>query len=236
MRSAAVFTPAGESRPLQSNVSQPEALQLYEAVTALRPQRTLEIGFAHGISTLAILQALEDSGAGTHHVIDPFQARYDGCGLEMTRRAGLAPRMVFHSHFAEEVIPTLPELTFALIDSSHLFDLTLSEAVLVDKRLMLGGVMAFHDLWMPSQQAVIRYLLTNRRYAVWQSNGGAPVARPTGPLWKRWVRKLCACMPRAERIFRPDFLMPWNDLALGNLVFLEKRGADDRDWTFHRDF
>jgi predicted O-methyltransferase YrrM len=232
-----VFSPKGERVDLHSNVSDTEALELYEAIRELKPELSLEVGFAQAVSAQAILQALEDNGAGHHHVMDPFQANYDDCGLEMVRRAGLEHRMTFHRKFAEEVIPGLPEVGFAFIDASHLFDLTISEFVLTDKKLKIGGVVAFHDMWMPAQQALIRYILANRSYRVFRpAKSPAPGEGPSQSMLKAAVRRACAALPRAEKVFRPDFLTPWSELRLANLVFLQKTGKEQREWTFHRQF
>jgi predicted O-methyltransferase YrrM len=141
-----VFDPEGRSHPLDSNITESEAMSLYRAIRAVRPERCLEIGLAHGISTLAILGAIAANQSGHHFVIDPFQRNYDYCGEVMIERAGFASLYTFFERFPEEVIPQLPKLQFAFIDSSHLFDLTIMEFVLIDKKLEPGGITAFHDL------------------------------------------------------------------------------------------
>lgn len=232
-----VYNPAGEQVDLHSNVSEAEATELYEAVRELKPAFSLEVGFAQGTSAQAILQALQDNGAGHHHVMDPFQAQFGECGLEMVRRAGLNHRMTFHRRFAEEVVPSLPEVGFAFIDASHLFDLTLCEFVLTDKRLSVGGVVAFHDMWMPAQQAFIRYVLANRKYTVFRPAKAAPQSPgPRPSMLKEMLRGISSKLPAAERIFAREFLKPWAKFELGNLVFLKKEAVDQRDWKFHQAF
>ena len=81
----------GVETPLHSNVSMSDAQRLYDLVRARRPEVTLELGFAQGISALAIAQALEDNGCGTHHIVDPFEnSLYGGVGLTSLDRAGFA--------------------------------------------------------------------------------------------------------------------------------------------------
>ena len=157
----------GVPRPLAGNVSREEALTLYRVVRAVQPRTSVEIGFAQGISTTAILKALADNRCGEHHVLDPNQRHYGNCGLATVAAAGLSEYLHFHEKYAEDIIPRLPKLQFAFIDSSHLFDLTISEFVLVDKKLAVGGVIGFHDLWMPSLQKVLRYVLANRAYRLY---------------------------------------------------------------------
>jgi hypothetical protein len=40
------------------------------------------------------------------------------------------------------------------------------EFVLIDKKLDVGGIIALHDLWMPSIQAVVRFIQANRAYQI----------------------------------------------------------------------
>ena len=232
------FLPDGGRVPLHSNVSREEAELLYRAVRHLRPARSLEVGFAQGISTLAILQALEDNAAGQHHVIDPFQHRFQNVGLAMAGRAGLAHRLEFHHCYAEEAIPALPPLQFAFIDSSHLFDLTMAEFVLADKKLEVGGLIGFHDLWMPSLQKLVRYLLANRSYELVRifdpPNGGGrgPFRRTV----KRWLLNWPRLVPGGARLFRDEIWRPWFAITESNLVLLRKTAEDRRDWQFHQPF
>jgi predicted O-methyltransferase YrrM len=228
----------GNQVDLHSNIAVSEALDLYRAVRRLKPSVSAEVGFAQGISTLAILQALEDCDAGIHHVMDPFQEKFDDVGLAMVERAGLGSRMKFYRQFADEVIPQLPELDFAFIDSSHLFDLTISEFVMVDRKLRVGGMIAFHDMWMPSLQKFLRYVLSNRAYEVVRDSG--PTESVSQPEFTRrlmnHLRRAIHLIPAKDRLFRNDLLTPWNSLNIPNLVVLRKVEGDARDWQFHRDF
>lgn len=235
-KSQHVWGDSGEQVPLDSNVSESEARQLFDAVRELKPSRSAEVGLAKGVSTLAILGALSKNGNGHHVVMDPFQANYKNCGIEMVRRAGLESFWEFHRKFAEEVIPSLGAIQFAFIDASHLFDLTLMEFILVDKKLDVGGVVAFHDLWMPSLQGVYRFIVSNRSYEVWQPGGGFQKASTRADSWRGTIRAMAKRIPRAERIFSSSFLRPWKGENLGNLVFLRKTGQDTRHWTYHQDF
>jgi predicted O-methyltransferase YrrM len=227
----------GEARPLASNVAWEEAVKLYRVVKVLRPRLSAEIGFAQGISTAAILQALADNDTGKHHVIDPYQNQYENCGLSLVRQAGLAGWLVFHENFAEEVIPTLSELQFAFIDSSHLFDLTVSEFVLLDKKLSVGGVIGFHDLWMPSLKKVLRYILSNRAYQIYRLPEEEALRRNGLTKIKAGMAAALRRLPRgSRRYFSAELFQPWSTFGLSNLAFIEKTAPDRRDWRFHREF
>lgn len=235
MVSGRAHSPADEGQRCFAAINLEEAQQTYDLVRELQPEHALEIGFCSGMSTLCILQAMEDNGRGTHHVVDPFQSSYArGTGLANVRAAGLSHRLDFHEAFPEEVVPRLPEIGFAFIDASHLFDLTILDCVLADKRLRTGGVIGLHDLWMPSLQAVFRFLLKNRAYRFRN-----PVTGYRLPWKARFRRLLAACLrplPGARRVFHHDLLEPWETYGVGNLVFLEKRENDVRDWRHFEPF
>jgi hypothetical protein len=223
----------GAETPLQGNVTLSDAQRLYDLVRARRPEVTLELGMAHGISTLAIAQALEENGSGTHHAVDPFEKNcYESVGLTSLERAGLGHRVVYHEAFPEEVVPSLPRTSFAFIDSSHVFDLTLMDFILVDKRLDIGGLIGFHDLWLAAVLKAVRYIVTNRDYRVY---GDIP-PRPMSPKWHAGnavVRRI----PRAGSVLRPELMELSMDLDLTRtMTFVEKLGEDTRTWDFHRSF
>jgi predicted O-methyltransferase YrrM len=231
-----VFAPDGKAQPLESNISQAEALELYTAVRNLRPEYSVEIGLAHGISALAILAAISANGTGHHYVIDPFQANYGYCGEAMIQRAGYGDLHSLLERFPEEVLATLPGIKFGFIDSSHLFDLTLLEFVLIDKKLEVGGVVAFHDTWMPSIQAVLRFILGNRPYEICRDFSAE---EPKLSMRQRWRQIAAQCldkMPAAGRLLNANILRPWSTFLVGNLVFLRKLSDDQRDWRYHQPF
>jgi len=226
----------GAVQKLHSNISSEEALALYTLVRTLKPQATGEIGFALGVSGLAILGALEANGAGRHYVSDPFQTSFvGGAGRENVRRAGLQKRLEFYENYPEEVFDRFPPLQFAFIDASHLFDLSLLDFILVDKRLEVGGAVGFHDLWMPSLQKVVRYILANRPYRIHQASprGGPPTR-------KQQMRSMAAAvarqLPAAHRWLAPEAAKPWHEFRAANLIILEKLGDDKRDWREHKAF
>ena len=130
----------------------------------------------------------------------------------------------------------MPKIQFAFIDASHLFDLTLLEFVLVDKILASGGVIGFHDLWMPSLRKVLNYILTNREYRICAQMDNAKDSKR--PMLKEHFKKnfsrLISRLPKADRIFAPDLLtyLP----LLQNLTIIEKVKDDSRDWRYHANF
>jgi len=226
--------------PIEAGIRREEAKTLFDLLRRERPEMTAEIGCANGASTVAIASALECNGRGHHHAVDPFQsATWDDAGKRFIAETGLADRVTFHDTFPEEVFPMLPELDFVFIDGSHLFDLTILDFVLADKRLRPGGIVAFHDTWMPSIRKVLQFILANRAYE--------PLRLTSPPLSRAWSiattarRRLARCL---ARIIAGDAdIMPqsqsFKQLGLDrtNLVFTRKLYDDRRrNWRAFADF
>jgi predicted O-methyltransferase YrrM len=213
-----------------------EAIAIYSTVRETCPSASVEIGFCCGGSGLAILKALDDNGRGIHYACDPYQSSYaKNAGLNNVAQAGLQNRLRFHETLPEETLPNLPRLQFAFVDASHLFDLSVLDFVLVDKRLDVGGILAFHDSWMPAIQKLVRYILNNRGYQIYR----APDV-PAHRSWRGRLRglagRLLRPLPRAEAIFTQELLRPWESFPIGSIVMLEKVREDDRDWRHFRAF
>jgi predicted O-methyltransferase YrrM len=218
------------------NVHLGEALELYSVVRQIEPMNSFEIGFCSGGSGLAILKALHDLGKGHHFSCDPYQSSYArGAGLRNVETSGLSERWTLHEKFPEDIMSLLPPIQFAFIDASHLFDLSILDFCLVDKRLEIGGVLAFHDLWMPSLQKVIRYILANRGYRIYQL-GREDNVQNLHLTWRSTLARVLKHLPRAKKLFAPEILTPWETFGFTNLGFLQKVSNDNRDWRHHEVF
>jgi predicted O-methyltransferase YrrM len=161
---------AGLSHPVSSELSEKHADALYRAVLAARPRAVVEIGMAHGISTLAILSALREIGEGGRLVsIDPHQSTAFGAiGQANVNRAGLADSHELIEDYDFNVLPSLLKdglvIDFGYIDGWHTFDYTLLDFWYLDKMLRPGGVMGFNDCGYRAVNKVLRFVRTHRRY------------------------------------------------------------------------
>jgi predicted O-methyltransferase YrrM len=143
---------------------------LYEVVCTRRPRLVVEIGMANGISSLAILTALRDSGGeGRLLSVDPYQwTTWKGMGLTHVQRAGFE-----HMHTLIEAPDylALPELLraqtqvdMAYVDGWHTFDYTLLDWWYLDKMLVPGGVIGLNDCGYRAVHRVISFFCTHRKY------------------------------------------------------------------------
>jgi predicted O-methyltransferase YrrM len=140
---------------------------LFELVRSRRPACTLEVGFAYGLSTLFIAEALRQNGGGHHHVIDPKQrTRFDELGLRHVDEAGLSSWITFHEQPAELCLPTLVDqglaIDLAFDDGGHLFDQVIVEFVFLARLLRRGGVLIFDDDPLPGVSRACDFIATNR--------------------------------------------------------------------------
>jgi predicted O-methyltransferase YrrM len=167
--SKSVVTKDGITRPLEGNISQKEGEFIQEMIRSVRPQVSLEVGCAYGVSSLYICEALREVGADKHIVIDPYQhSWWEDIGLANLRRAGYADIIDFHEVASYQYLSRLTEehvkIDLAFIDGQHTFDYVLVDFFLIDKLLRPGGIIIFDDLSYPSIRGVCRYVLLNLRY------------------------------------------------------------------------
>jgi len=152
---------------------------LHQLVLALeRPLLTLETGFANGGSAVAILATLsaQTKQAGqqeaVHIAVDPLQGNYNKMGLN-----GVAhffstwpdhQSRVSFLHLNETADAALGSLVRShqcvdlfFMDGHHLFDDNMLELYYAHRLLQVGGVLAMHDMWMPSVRKAMKFATSN---------------------------------------------------------------------------
>jgi predicted O-methyltransferase YrrM len=240
----AIPTADGGHVPMNVYIPREEGDLLYSLVRHLRPQRTIEVGMANGLSSLFIAQALRDNGAGQHTAIDPFQnSDWHGAGVALVKSAGLADLVDLVELPSHQALPELERsgvrAEFAFIDGSHLFDYVLTDFLCTDRMLADGGLIAFDDSDWPAVNEVIRYVVLNRHYEVAFPEVIIESAKYTPGLGNRMLRRLARTLPKLAGKMRPDFLAPSFEMGIrGRCVVLRKLKGDDRDSQsrFHNPF
>lgn len=163
LSSGSVATEDGKTRSLHSAISREEGEFLQEMIRSARPQVSLEVGCAYGVSSLYICEALREVNAAKHIIIDPHQhSMWEGIGLNNLRRAGYLDIVDFNEAFSYEYLSHLTEnhvtIDLAFIDGNHMFDYVLVDFFLIDKLLRPGGIVIMDDLSYPSIRSVCRYV------------------------------------------------------------------------------
>lgn len=212
--------------PLHSHMSADEGAIIAAAFSSARPDTSLEVGFAYGISTLFACDALRENGKpATHHVVDPFQhEEWGGIGLRNVRAAGYGDLVKHHEVASEIALPRFLEsglrIQAAIIDGWHTFDHTLVDFFYVNKMLDVGGIVVLDDTSWPSVRKCAEHILSYPCYQLFAETH-EPAASPLGQ-----VRRSLA------RVVRP-LRRPWDQ---SSAMAFQKVAPDERTWSWHVPF
>lgn len=206
LRRNRTWSSAGAEIELSSGISSENAVRLFGIVERQAPGRSLEIGMAHGVSTVAILAAGSGRDDGALVSVDPHESdHWQGAGMELVRRCGWAGR---HSLVERPDYLALPEMlargeTYDLVyvDGMHSFEHTFLDFFYSDRLLNVGGILGFNDVGMPAVRKVIRYIQSHTGYVE------RDVARVS---W--WRRRRMRFWDWPDRYFEKtsDSRVPWD--------------------------
>lgn len=144
----------------RASMGEERGAELYEWVRSHRPADCLELGFAHGVSTLYFAAALESLGAGKVTSVDRETAlELQPRAADLLGSAGLSHRaeLVYeetsynwflHRKLREQVREGIcePCYDFVFIDGAHNWEVDGLAFLLVDKLLRPGGWVLFDDM------------------------------------------------------------------------------------------
>lgn len=141
---------------------------IYEFIRNVRPERVLELGFAHGTSACYMAAALQENGGGLVTTIDHVRAKLRQPNIfALIEQTGLGsfiePLFCERSYTwtLMELIEqntlngrTIPIFDFVFIDGGHTWDSDGFSFLLADRLLKPGGWILFDDVnWKPSFSA-----------------------------------------------------------------------------------
>jgi predicted O-methyltransferase YrrM len=167
--SGLLVTEDGKTRNCDMGIGYKEGEFLQEIIRRQRPQVSVEVGCAYGISSLYICEALREVNAVKHIIMDPYQhSVWKDIGIGNLKRAGYADLIEFREDVSYKCLTKLIEkdvkIDFAFIDGNHTFDYVLVDFFLIDKLLRPGGIVVLDDFTYPSIRSVCRYVLLNLAY------------------------------------------------------------------------
>jgi hypothetical protein len=136
---------------------------------------SIEVGFGMGSSAAVILGSRQAQGEPfTHLIFDPYglpggegkvvqsylESHFPDSFQRVVERSELGlGRMIAEGH--EESVGMI------FIDGAHQFENVMTDFVMADKLVCVGGFILFDDAFYPAIETVIRYVATNRPdYAV----------------------------------------------------------------------
>lgn len=133
-----------------------------------RAVRTIETGFAFGLSAMFILEGALAAGAGAvrHVAIDPFQKRdWDNAGLRALREAGVSHLLELVEEDSALALPRMVaegrRFDMGFVDGGHLFENAFIDIFYLQRLVRPGGLIVIDDLWMPAIRAAVAYFTRN---------------------------------------------------------------------------
>ncbi len=233
----------GETRKLEAGLAEAECRFIHRMIRKNPIRHTLEVGCAHGVSTVTICDAIQNRQGSFHRAIDIEQSgHWRGIGAANVNRCGFRNFELLEEDSAH-CLPRLAHkgetLDFALIDGWHSFDHALMDFFYINRMLKTGGILVFDDAANLSINKVIRYV---EKYPCYEIIGHVP-RRPwsrrrkiahTGRLIAHSISRV---LPRAVSENLMDAVVtdynPQRENA--TLVAFRKTGEDKRDfwWCPH---
>jgi predicted O-methyltransferase YrrM len=233
--------------PLHSGITEKEGEFLYDIVFDHQRKNTLEIGCAYGVSSLFICAASSKFENYKHTIIDPFQKEWQNIGILNLKRAGFTSFELIEK-LSEIALPQLLEqdkkYDFAFIDGWHTFDHVLIDFFYVNRMMDVGGIIAFHDVDMPSINKLLRYIL---KYPAYELIGSVETsfakktfnANVKEALFVTPLRLLSKVVPKRNHyeLLSGKIIDKDSDLKINStLVAIRKVKADERDWRWFDGF
>ncbi len=232
----------GERIPLHSNTSKDQGLFLQKIFTEIKPQNSLEVGFAYGISTLFILEMHQkvSDATGKHLVIEPID--WGPAALHNIEKEGLSKYLILKRDYSDRVLSELYhsdyKIQFAYIDTTKLFDKIMIDFYFIDKMLSVGGVVIFDDCgggW-PGVQRAVRFVNTMPHY---QFHAGFEKLESSFKKKAAFsiLKKAVKLLPFKIKAFSTFNFKTDEELGLDyNCVAFKKTGPDQRSWDFDAPF
>jgi predicted O-methyltransferase YrrM len=161
------------------SITCPEGEALRDWVKRERAVRTIETGFAYGISALFICDGLlAGGGAGARHVAcDPNQADFFGdCGLQVLAEAGVDDLVEFHCEPSEILLPRLlsegRSFDLGFIDGNHRFEGVFLDLFYLGRLVSNGGIIFVDDYQLPAIARAVGFCTTNLGWELVEVSAG----------------------------------------------------------------
>jgi predicted O-methyltransferase YrrM len=237
-------SPSGEKVPIRrASISRAEGEFIQSLILKHRPQQTLEVGMAYGVSSMFICDALAQVGGRQHTVIDYTEIDgYRSIGLSNVKAAGFDHLLEFFGLRSDEALPRLADdgrrIDFALIDGWHTFDYALVDFYYIDKMLNPGGIVALDDADWPAIRKLCRYIATNLNYSViLPPKTDLPLKLSAKRRFLDILLRLPTMGPFLRRVMREEMVNSDKALGLGgSMIAFRKEAEDSRRSDFHKDF
>jgi predicted O-methyltransferase YrrM len=237
-----VFDKAGNGYELHSNTSFDQCAFLQEIIKEIKPRRSLEIGLAYGISTLAILEGLSSFSKDFHHtIIDPFQSKYwHNVGIDYIKKCGFGDNIDFYERFSCEILPELSRqnvrLQFVYIDSTKVFDILLVDIFFITQMLDVNGVIVLDDCSYPGIRKLARFISVLPTFRFF--NGfGQERSSTKRKLISSFNNSILKLIPFKRRVYPIHNFKTDKELNVNyHCIAFQKIKEDNRNWDWFEAF
>lgn len=240
-----VYDDVGNKYNLDSNIDEMEGHFLTTLIQKYKPQNTIEIGCAHGISSLFICSELEKIKNPHHTIIDAWQSTYfKNVGVTNLKKADINFFELIEG-LSEIVLPRLlsegKKYDLCFIDGNHTFDHTLIDFFYLNRMIDVGGIIVLDDVGIPGVNKLVRYLL---KYPSYKQIGNVPYKVSTQRgifeiVIKSPFRLFSKLLPDNIKyeIFSSSVIASDKKLKLNSsMIALQKTKTDNRNWNWFEDF
>ena len=228
-------TRSGEVVDILGETHRSQCVFLQQIIEDNHFKESLEVGFAFGISTVAICESIAKSN-GKHIVFDPAEKTYwGGHGLDLVQQAGYSDTLDFREQVSAFGLAQLAiegrKFDFAYVDTVKMFDGILVDFYFISMMLKIGGIVVFDDTNCPGIRKVMRFISQLDHFKVYDTH---PKNRPE-PVGK--LSKMLSNWSRSSYLVKEEYTT--TDASLGinsDCVAFQKIAEDTRNWDWHRPF
>jgi predicted O-methyltransferase YrrM len=173
----------GSFAAFPSGLTQKPGELLRRLVAQTGGTKSIETGFALGISTLFILEGLleHDEARAQHVAVDPYQSK-DWCnaGVRTVRDAGAQRFVRVVEQDSAIALPAMvaggEQFDFGFVDGGHHFEHAFLDTYFMLRLVRPGGFVVIDDVWMPAVRAAVSYITKNLGVAEISDNAWDPAA------------------------------------------------------------
>jgi predicted O-methyltransferase YrrM len=233
----------GDRIPLHSNTSKEQGLFLQKIFDKIKPSKSLEVGFAYGISSLFILEKHREYGSAerAHLVIEPDNY-WGNAAVHNIEKEGLSSYLQIRKNYSDKILTKLfhenYRIQYAYIDTTKQFDVVMQDFYFINKILDVSGVVILDDCgggW-PGVQRVARFINTLPHFKVLEGHLELKYTLKK-KVAKYVLSSIINMLPFKKRFYETIDFKTDKELGLNfSCIAFQKIDEDRRSWNWDKSF
>ena len=229
--------------PLHSNTSMEQGIFLQKMFDLVKPKRSLEVGFAYGISTLFILEKHRENNSEdeAHIVIEPDDY-WGTAAVHNITQEGLLRYLQIRKNYSDKILTQLfhenYRIQYAYIDTTKQFDVVMQDFYFINKLMDIGGVIILDDCgggW-PGIQRVARFINTLPHYKKLEGHIELKYSVKK-KMAKYFVSSIIRMLPFKKKLYETIDFKTDKELGINYCcIAFQKISEDIRNWDWDRTF